>query len=105
MEMLFSVLTCGLLYRCVRNVLLKLIGILGLSCLSLAVDFIDVLDSLLDVEGVSDSSSDDLGLERVGLLLLLVFGVVAGEVEGEVEVVLVESAAGGKMRGLLLADR
>ena len=65
----------------------------------------DVLDSLLDVEGVSDSSSDDLELESVGLLLLLVLGVVAGEIEGEVEVVLVESAVGGKMRGLLMADR
>ena len=57
----------------------------------------DVLESLLEVEEVSDSSSDDLGLESVGLLLLLVFGVVAGETEGEVEVVLVESAASGKM--------
>ena len=64
-----------------------------------------MLDSLLDVEGVSDSSSDDLGLERVGLLLLLVFGVVAGEAEGEVDIVLVESAASGNMRGLLLSDR
>ena len=80
-------------------------GILGLSCLSLAVDFIDVLDSLLDVEGLSDSSSDDLELEDVGLLLLLVLGVVAGEAEGEVGIVLVESAAGGNMRGLLLSDR
>ena len=65
----------------------------------------DVLDSLLDVEGVSDSSSDDLELESVGLLLLLVLGVVAGEMEGEVEIVLVESAVGGKMRGLLMADK
>ena len=71
----------------------------------LAVDLIDVLDSLLEVEGVSDSSSDDLKLEGVGLLLLLVFGVVAGEIEGEVEVVLVESVASGKMRGLLSAAR
>ena len=64
-----------------------------------------VLESLLEVEGVSDFSSDDLELEGVGLLLLLVFGVVAGEIEGEVEVVLVESVASGKMQGLLLADR
>ena len=57
----------------------------------------EVLESLLEVEGVSDSSSDDLRLESVGLLLLLVFGVVAGETEGEVEVVLGESVASGKM--------
>ena len=54
---------------------------------------------------MSDPSSDDLELESVGLLLLLVFGVVAGETEGEVEVVLVESVAGGKMQGLLLTNR
>ena len=42
-------------------------GILGLSCLSLAVDLVDSLDSLLEVEGVSDSSSDDRELEGVGL--------------------------------------
>ena len=72
-------------------------GILGLSCLSLAVDLVDVLDSLLEVEGACDSSSDDLELEGVGLLLLLVIGVVAGETDCEVEGVLVESVAGGKM--------
>ena len=65
----------------------------------------DVLDSLLDVEGVSDSSSDDLELEGVGLLLLLVLGVVAGEAEGEVDIALVESVVGGTMRGLLSSDR
>ena len=70
-------------------------GILGLSCLSLAVDLIDALDSLLEVEGVSDSSSDDLELEGVGLLLLLVHGVVSGETDCEVEGVLVESAVSG----------
>ena len=37
---------------------------------------------------MSDSSSDDLELESVGLLLLLVFGVVAGETEGEGEHVI-----------------
>ena len=41
-------------------------GILGLSCLSLAVDLVDALDSLLVVEGVSDSSSDDRELEGLG---------------------------------------
>ena len=80
-------------------------GILGLSCLSLAVDLVDALDSLLEVEGVSDSSSDDLELEGVGLLLLLVLGVVSGETDGEVEGVLVESAASGKMQGLSLVVR
>ena len=80
-------------------------GILGFSCLLLAVDLVDVLDSLLEVEGVSDSSSDDLELEGVGLLLLLVFSVVAGETDCEVEGVLVGSAASGKMQGLLLAVR
>ena len=62
----------------------------------------DVLDSLLDVEGVSDSSSDDCELEGVGLLLLLVQSVVLGETEGEVIGVLV---AGGKMQGLSSAVR
>ena len=62
----------------------------------------DVLDSLLDVEGVSDSSSDDCELEGVGLLLLLVQSVVLGATEGEVIGVLV---AGGNMQGLSLAVR
>ena len=55
----------------------------------------DVLDSLLDVEGVSDSTSDDCELERVGLLLLLVQSVELGDTEGEGIGVLV--AASGKM--------
>ena len=55
----------------------------------------DVLDSLLDVEGVSDSTSDDCELERVGLLLLLVQSVELGDTEGEGIGVLV--AVGGKM--------
>ena len=54
-----------------------------------------VLDSLLDVEGVSDSTSDDGELEKVGLLLLLVQGVELGDTEGEGIGVLV--AVGGKM--------
>ena len=65
----------------------------------------DVLDCLLEVEGVSESSSADCVLEHVegvGLLLLLVLGVVPGETDGEVGVegILIESAASGKMQGL-----
>ena len=59
-------------------------GNLGHNCLSLAVDAIDVLDSLLEVEVVLESSSksDDCELvhiEDAGLLVLLVLGVVLGE--------------------------
>ena len=53
-------------------------GSLGHSCLSLVVDSIDVLE----VEGVSESSSGDCELEHiedVGQLLLLVLGIVQGE--------------------------
>ena len=58
----------------------------------------DVLDSLLDVEGVSDSTLDDCEVESVGLLLLLVQGVELGDTEGEGIGVLV--AVGGRMRKL-----
>ena len=58
----------------------------------------DVLDSLLDVEGVSDSISDDCEVERVGLLLLLVQSVELGDTEGEGIGVLV--AVSGKMQKL-----
>ena len=59
-------------------------GSLGHSCLSLVVDSKDVLDLLLEVEGVSESSSHDCELEHVedvGLLVLLVLGVVLGETD------------------------
>ena len=73
-------------------------GSLGCSCLSLVVESIDVLDRLLEVESVSESSSDDCELEHVedvGLLVLLLLGVVLGElgVEGTFGGV----AAGGTM--------
>ena len=108
METLFNIFICGHLCRCVRNVSLYLIGILGCSCLSLAVDSIDVFDSLLEVEGISESSPDcELEyVEGVGLLLLLVLGVVPGKTDCDgvlgVEGILVESAAGGEMQGLLV---
>ena len=41
----------------------------------------------------------------LGCLLLLVLGFVSGETDGEVEGVLVESAASGKMQGLSLVVR
>ena len=56
------------------------------------------MDSLLEVEGLSDSSSDDCELEHVedvGLLVLLVLSVVLGKLG--VEGTLGESAAGGEM--------
>ena len=77
-------------------------GSLGHRCPSLVVDSIDVLDSLLEVEGVSKSSSDDCALEHVEDVGLL---VVLGETDCVgvlgVEGILGEAAAGGRMWGLL----
>ena len=54
------------------------------------MDAVDVLDSLLEVEGVSESSSEThnhglVHVKDVGLLVLLVFGVL-GIVLGELGV-------------------
>ena len=63
----------------------------------------DVWDSLLDVEWVSDSMSDGCEVESVGLLLLLVLGVELGEIDGEGTGVHV--AVGGRMRKLSSDER
>ena len=72
---------------------------------------IDVLDSLLEVECVSESSSksDNIWLmhvEDVGMLVLLVLGVlgvILGELEGEGTFGV--AVVGGIMCGPLMADR